>query len=192
MQTCEYAAADRNTGTPPSYAWNALTGAKGHCIQRDAQLFTNSAFNIAADFVVLLLPIPKFLHLTMSRGKKAGVLVTFLVRASSTHQLYITDQTLGRLRSNSRKHNPARLPRTKRRQDFQPYLGLLPNRPMAMHRSVPLDDLLLSADVAGYLAEDMQGRGEPHAHSSQHAVGEDDKSVHFRWTEPDPEYAVGW
>ncbi|SMY28772.1 unnamed protein product [Zymoseptoria tritici ST99CH_1A5] len=87
--------------TPPSYAWNALTGAKGHCIQRDAQLFTNSAFNIAADFVVLLLPIPKFLHLTMSRGKKAGVLVTFLVgfavTAVSITQLVYLVRNVGKI-----------------------------------------------------------------------------------------------
>ncbi|KAI5363148.1 Putative extracellular membrane protein, CFEM [Septoria linicola] len=70
--------------TPVSYSWKALSGAKGTCVNREAQLFSNSAVNIAMDFVVLLLPVPRIIQLSMDWPKKIGLLCTFLVGFAAT------------------------------------------------------------------------------------------------------------
>jgi len=78
--------------SPVQYAWKAVAGLPGHCIARNAQLYTNSGVNIVADFVVLLLPVPKIVGLRMSTSRKIGLLFTFLVgfavTAASITQLY--------------------------------------------------------------------------------------------------------
>lgn len=68
-------------GNPPSHIWQVLTrDAALNCIDRNPQLYANSAVNIFMDFVVLLLPVPNILQLHMSPAKKMGLLATFLVR----------------------------------------------------------------------------------------------------------------
>ncbi|CAK4030224.1 hypothetical protein DOTSEDRAFT_102791 [Lecanosticta acicola] len=78
---------------PVDYTWRSLTEhIEGHCINRDAQLYTNSSINIAFDFVVLLLPVSNVVGLRMGRTKKIGILSTFsvgfAVTATSVVQLY--------------------------------------------------------------------------------------------------------
>ncbi|KAF2208977.1 hypothetical protein CERZMDRAFT_48334, partial [Cercospora zeae-maydis SCOH1-5] len=69
---------------PISYTWKALSGLKGTCVDRNAQLYSNSAVNIAMDVVVLLLPVHKILQLRMSWPKKIGLLCTFFVGFATT------------------------------------------------------------------------------------------------------------
>ncbi|CAK1358667.1 unnamed protein product [Cercospora beticola] len=77
---------------PVSYTWKALSGLKGTCVNRNAQLYSNSAVNIAMDVIVLLLPVRKILQLRMTWPKKIGLLFTFLVgfvtTATSVIQFY--------------------------------------------------------------------------------------------------------
>lgn len=57
---------------PISYAWNSVIGEKGTCINRQNAVYAYAALNIAYDFVVLLLPIPRLLRLKVSTGEKIG------------------------------------------------------------------------------------------------------------------------
>ncbi|EME45544.1 hypothetical protein DOTSEDRAFT_102791, partial [Dothistroma septosporum NZE10] len=78
--------------SPIDYTWKAIRGAQGHCIHRQAQLYTSSSTNVAFDLVVLLLPLPNILALQMNSKKKIGLLFTFVVgfatTAASATQLY--------------------------------------------------------------------------------------------------------
>jgi hypothetical protein len=66
---------------PISYFWHQWDGEhEGVCLDIQANVFANSAFNIFFDFVVLLLPIPKLMALQVRETRrKVGVILTFLV-----------------------------------------------------------------------------------------------------------------
>ncbi|KAM3424047.1 hypothetical protein BST61_g11402 [Cercospora zeina] len=70
--------------TPISYTWKALSGLKGTCVDRNAQLYSNSAVNVAMDVIVLLLPVRKILQLRLHWPKKIGLLCTFFVGFATT------------------------------------------------------------------------------------------------------------
>ncbi|PPJ57677.1 hypothetical protein CBER1_00129 [Cercospora berteroae] len=85
---------------PISYAWRqVLPGVTGKCSNRTAAAFAFSGINIAYDVIVLLIPIPRFIGLSIPLHKKIGVcscfLVGFAVTACSiirlTHLVALTD-----------------------------------------------------------------------------------------------------
>lgn len=66
---------------PISYNWRSLIDrtAKGSCTDRQAQIYSQAAFNIFFDVLVLLLPVPSLLKLNISWMKKLGVGIVFAV-----------------------------------------------------------------------------------------------------------------
>ena len=63
--------------TPINAAWDPRV--KGHCIYLSKVLITGAAFDIASDFVILLLPMPKLWHLQISRKQKIQLIGIFLL-----------------------------------------------------------------------------------------------------------------
>lgn len=58
---------------PISYAWRqVLPGVAGKCSNRTAAAFAFSGINIAYDVIVLLIPIPRFIGLSIPLHKKIG------------------------------------------------------------------------------------------------------------------------
>jgi hypothetical protein len=66
---------------PINYFWHQWDGEhEGTCLDIQANVFANSAFNIFFDLVVMLLPIPKLMALQVrDTRRKVGVILTFLV-----------------------------------------------------------------------------------------------------------------
>ena len=66
---------------PISYFWNQWDGEhEGVCLDTQAAIYVNSAFNIFFDLVVFFLPVPKLIALQVRETRrKVGVILTFLV-----------------------------------------------------------------------------------------------------------------
>ncbi|KAI7666716.1 MFS general substrate transporter, partial [Hortaea werneckii] len=65
--------------SPVSYSWNRWDPSEhsGHCIDVNAGVFSAAGINIALDFAILLLPVPKLLKLEVSWPMKIVILATF-------------------------------------------------------------------------------------------------------------------
>lgn len=65
--------------SPVSYSWNRWDPSEhsGHCIDFNAGVFSAAGINIALDFAIILLPVPKLLELEVSWPRKIGILATF-------------------------------------------------------------------------------------------------------------------
>jgi hypothetical protein len=66
--------------SPISMVWNAWDMEhKGRCLDINTFMVAASAVNIAIDLIIIVIPIPELLNLSMNWRKKIGVLAVFLV-----------------------------------------------------------------------------------------------------------------
>lgn len=66
--------------TPVSYVWTLWSGeTEGHCIDVFALTWVATSLNILFDILIILLPIPHLLKLTLSRKKKFQIVSMFCV-----------------------------------------------------------------------------------------------------------------
>lgn len=66
--------------TPVSYVWSGWAGeTEGHCIDVFVLTWIVSSINILLDILIILLPIPHLLKLTLSRKKKIQIVSMFCV-----------------------------------------------------------------------------------------------------------------
>ncbi|EME42562.1 hypothetical protein DOTSEDRAFT_54896 [Dothistroma septosporum NZE10] len=65
---------------PFSFSWLRWDGQHvGYCIDINALIFATSCLNISSDIVVILLPVPRLLSLSINARKKMAVVATFLM-----------------------------------------------------------------------------------------------------------------
>ncbi|KAL8761207.1 MAG: hypothetical protein Q9184_002655, partial [Pyrenodesmia sp. 2 TL-2023] len=73
---------------PVQKTWHTLTyRGPGKCLARTVIQFVIGGFNIATDFLILIMPIPIILHLKMDSKRKIGLLVIF-----GTGIMYVVSQ----------------------------------------------------------------------------------------------------
>jgi len=78
--TCSMVPTDIFQCTPISYTWTSWSGeTQGHCLNIYLQAWASGILNILLDILVIVLPIPHLLGLTMSRKKKVQVVAMFSV-----------------------------------------------------------------------------------------------------------------
>jgi hypothetical protein len=66
--------------TPLSYVWTGWSGeTEGHCIDVFVLTWIATSLNILLDILIILLPIPHLLKLTLSRKKKIQIVSMFCV-----------------------------------------------------------------------------------------------------------------
>lgn len=66
--------------SPVSYVWTSWTGeTKGHCSNVFVLVWASTALNIILDIIVILLPIPHLLKLSLTRKKKIQIVAMFCV-----------------------------------------------------------------------------------------------------------------
>lgn len=66
--------------TPVSYMWTSWSGeTEGHCIDVFVLTWIATSLNILLDVLIILLPIPHLLKLTLNRKKKIQIVSMFCV-----------------------------------------------------------------------------------------------------------------
>ena len=64
--------------TPVAYFWEKSIS-NGHCINLLAFWFSNAAFNILSDLVIIILPIPVLKSLSIPLKQKYGLIMIFIM-----------------------------------------------------------------------------------------------------------------
>lgn len=63
---------------PVAMGWD-LTITNGKCIDRPAMYEATAAFGVIVDCLIISIPIPMVMHLQLSRSKKAGLILMFVL-----------------------------------------------------------------------------------------------------------------
>lgn len=65
---------------PVSYSWTFWDGEHyGSCSSQNAQGWANAALNIFGDLYVMVLPLPTIWRMSLSKGKRFGIMLMFAV-----------------------------------------------------------------------------------------------------------------